>query len=98
MCIAVRLEGWLWDRLQPRWRVAHFMDRYRDTCWCRLVGWAMRLDGDEGWRDVWCLRGTAGRCARGGEMAYCGKCDITGLQRELGGPQWDKDGRGVRWT
>lgn len=85
MGIAARLHNWLWDRLQIRWRMADFMDGYRDTCWCRLVGWAGRATGEEGWLDVWDLRGTAGRCARAGETAYCGKCAVTGVHAERGG-------------
>ena len=79
------LENWVWDRLRLRWRIADFVNRYRDTCWYRLVQWANNFDGGFGWLDVWYLRGTAGYCARRGETPYCAKCAATGLHAELGG-------------
>jgi hypothetical protein len=69
---------------RPRWRIAGFMDHYRDTCWSRLVEWA-HIPDEHGWLDVWYLRHTAGRCYRSGDTPYCGKCWVTGLHVELGG-------------
>lgn len=69
-----------------RWKIAVFMDRYRDTCWADLVLWAN--DGGAGWAKIFGIRNTAGHCARLGEIPYCGKCHCSGLQYELGGPDW----------
>lgn len=64
-----KLSEWL------RWKIARWFDRYDDTCWAELVMLAME-DGDI--RDVFYLRGSAGKCARWGETPYCGKCAVTG--------------------
>ena len=82
--------------LRPRWRVAEFFNRYRDTCWARLVDWArteaMSINGF----DVLYLRNTAGWCARAGDTPYCNKCAVTGLHMELreGGHEPEREDKG----
>lgn len=72
-----------------RWRVICVIDRFPCVCWTEAVSWAM------GWGEYdptyslfnylfgfWRLRGTAGQCARKGEIPYCGKC--TEISRRFG--------------
>ena len=77
----------LWSRFTYwlRWKIAHHLDRYPGFCWAKLVALA------ENWEvhdlvDVLELHRSAGWCARHGEVAYCGKCNVTGLHSRLGGP------------
>ena len=67
-----------------RWGIVHYLDRYPGFCWYKLVVLATYGEVYD-WVRVLGLRRSAGWCAKHGEVAYCGKCNVTGLHQRLGG-------------